>query len=77
LTRAIGCLGSFFRTIPGGHPGGFCLPRNAADRLAIHTDYPLNLALAFARIQQSLDRNPQIWLQNVHSRPSFRKKGAA
>ena len=32
-------------------PGGFCLPLDAPDRFAIHPEHPLNLALAFARLQ--------------------------
>jgi hypothetical protein len=51
-------FGGFFRTNPGGHPGGFCFPHDSADCLAIHPDHPRNLALGFAPIQQGLDRNP-------------------
>jgi len=39
------------------------------------TEHPFNLALGLARIQQSLDRNPQIRLQDVHSRALFSQKG--
>ena len=76
LLWGLGWFGDFFRIIPGGHPGGFCLPLDPSDRLAIDTEHPFDLALGLARIQQSLDRNPQIWLQDVHSRPLFSQKGA-
>jgi hypothetical protein len=76
LLRGLGRFGGFFRIIPGGYPGGFCFSLDSADRLAIHPEHPFNLALGLARIQQRLDRNPQIWLQDVHSRPLFpQKKG--
>jgi hypothetical protein len=78
LIRVFDRFGGFFRTNPGGHPGGFCLPIDSADRLAIHTEHTLDLALSLARSQQGLYRNPQIWLQDVHSRPLFpQKKGTA
>jgi hypothetical protein len=64
----------FFRTNPGSHPGGFCFSSDSADGLAIHPEHPRNLALRLACIQQGLDRNPQIRLQDDHSRPFFAKR---
>src|SRR6266404_233086 len=60
----------------GGHPGGFCFSGDTSDRLAIHAEHPLDLALGLARIQQGLHRNPQIRLQDVHSRPLLFEKRA-
>ena len=77
ILLGIGGFRRLFRTNPGGHPGGFCFSLDATDRLAIHPEHPRNLALGFACIQQGLDRNPQIKLQDVHSRPLFRKKDLA
>jgi hypothetical protein len=36
----------------GGHPGGICLARVAANGLAIHSRHPCDLALARARSEQ-------------------------
>jgi len=56
ILLAIDQIGRFFRTNPGGHPGGFCFSGDSADRLAIHPEHARYLALGFARIQQGLDR---------------------
>jgi len=34
----------------GGHPGGICLAREAADALATHARHPRDLALTRARL---------------------------
>jgi hypothetical protein len=52
--------------------------RVPADRLAIHARHPLDLALAFTRLQQCLNRNPQMRLQDVQLLPlPFEQRAAA